>query len=408
MPRNGSGRIGSGRKVLSKHPQSVVEAPEPLYQDRKKYLDATNPVPSEDRASLYKKTTSTRHDLITPRTLKQSEIPADRDVVETQKCLEDFMEKYINKLVEEVGRRDSDFCSKNYLQHICAEVSAVLEKVRNWNHRDLSDSGSVLRKPESKSTPEWDYFVKKDREHLKDYAKKLSKAMDEFFFKERKFKVVVCTKADGAFSCLTSKEGSPFEQKYRFAFCLARVPQPWTAYDENGVETELETGDRLVAVSDSLTQPDVTFPRKRGLLNLANFFRDEAGDQILLQFNRDFSEMHIKNGGEHDATGWVPRLLAPAAPEVNDLAALIGESGDDLADLEISGEEELEAEDESEEDDDMDSARALRTASSKSDSKDTKFKEQMLKGKKRKSGDDLADLEISGEEELEAEDDLAD
>jgi hypothetical protein len=75
-------------------------------------------------------------------------------------------------------------------------------------------------------------------------------------------------------------------------------------------------------------------------------------DQIFLQFNQDFSEMHINNGGEfdgsgtwvaHDATGWVPRLLAPAAPEVNDLAALIGESGDDRADLEFSGEEELEA-----------------------------------------------------------------
>ena len=81
--------------------------------------------------------------------------------------------------------------------------------------------------------------------------------------------------------------------------------------------------------------------------------------------------MHIESGGEHGATRWVPRLLAPAAPEVNDLAALIRESGDDLAELEISGEEG----------DDMDSARALRTASSKSDSKDTKFKEQMLKAR---------------------------
>ena len=43
------------------------------------------------------------------------------------------MEIYIIKLVEEVGRRDSDFCSKNYLQPICAEVSDILEKVRNWN-----------------------------------------------------------------------------------------------------------------------------------------------------------------------------------------------------------------------------------------------------------------------------------
>jgi hypothetical protein len=90
----------------------------------------------------------------------------------------------------------------------------------------------------------------------------------------------------------------------------------------------------------------------------------------LLPFNQDFSEMHIKNGGEfdesgtwvaHDATGWVPRLLNDVgAPEVNDLAALIGGEEDGLADLEISGEE-----------------------------------------------DGLADLEISGEEELEAEDDLA-
>jgi hypothetical protein len=82
--------------------------------------------------------------------------------------LEDFNQKYINNLVEEVGRRGSDFCSKNYLQPICAEVSDVLEKLRKWNRRDLSDSGSVLRKPESKSTPEcpgeWDYFDKKDRE----------------------------------------------------------------------------------------------------------------------------------------------------------------------------------------------------------------------------------------------------
>jgi hypothetical protein len=126
----------------------------------------------------------------------------------------------------------------------------------------------------------------------------------------------------------------------------------WTAYDKDGVVTELKTGDRLVAVSTSLTQPDVTFPRKRGLQNLAIFSRDEGSDQVLLQFNQDFSEMHFKKGGEfdasgtwvlHNATGWVPRLLAPAATEVNDLAALSGDAGDDLADLEISGEEELEA-----------------------------------------------------------------
>jgi hypothetical protein len=161
---------------------------------------------------------STRLKSITPRKLKQSEIPDGRKLEETQKCLEDFMERYIIKLVEEVGRRDSDFCSKNYLQPICAEVSDVLEKFRNWNHRDLSDSGSVLRKPESKGTPEWDYFVKKDRESLRDHAKKLLKEMDEFFVKERKFKVVVCTKADGAFPCLTSKEEFPFKQWHRFAF----------------------------------------------------------------------------------------------------------------------------------------------------------------------------------------------
>jgi hypothetical protein len=215
------------------------------------------------------------------------------------------------------------------------------------NRRDLSDSGSVLRKPESKSTPEcpgeWDYFNQTDRKRLKDDAKQLSKAMDEFF-KGRKFKVVVCT-----ISGLTSKEElPPFKPKYRFAFCLKSVPVPWVSYDEDGVVTELKRGDRLVAVSASLTQPHVTFPRKRGLQNLAIFFREKAGDQILLQFNQDFSEMHIKNGGEfdesgtwvdHDATGWVPRLLNDVgAPEVNDLAALIGGEEDGLADLEISGE----------------------------------------------------------------------
>jgi hypothetical protein len=134
MPRNGSGRINSGRRVLEKHPN------DPLYQNRKKHLplDVTNPVPSKDRdpgvqTSLYMKSTSTRLKSITPRKLKQNEIPDDRKLEETQKCLGDFMERYIIKLVEEVGRRDSDFCSKNYLQPICAEVSEVLEKVRNWN-----------------------------------------------------------------------------------------------------------------------------------------------------------------------------------------------------------------------------------------------------------------------------------
>ena len=79
----------------------------------------------------------------------------------------------------------SDFCSKNYLQPICAEVSECFKNFRKWNRRDLSDSGSVLRKPESKSTPEcpgeWDYFDQADRKRLKGDAKQLSKAMDEFF-----------------------------------------------------------------------------------------------------------------------------------------------------------------------------------------------------------------------------------
>jgi hypothetical protein len=124
MPRDGSGRIGSGRRVLKKHPD------DPLYQSRKKHLEATNPVPFRDRDpdlinSLYIKPTSTRHNRITPRTLKESEIPDGRKLEETQKCLEEFTKRYINKLVEEVVRKDSDFCSKNYLQPICAEVRVV-------------------------------------------------------------------------------------------------------------------------------------------------------------------------------------------------------------------------------------------------------------------------------------------
>ena len=184
MPRDGSGRIGSGRRVLKKHPD------DPLYQIRKKYLEATNPVPftlrdPDVKTSLYMKTTSTRHDRITPRTLKQSEIPDGRKLEEIQKCLEEFTKRYINKLVEEVVRKDSDFCSKNYLQPICAEVRVVLAKFRKWNLCDLSGSGSVLRKPEPKSTPEcpkeWNYFVTTDRESLRDHAKKLLKAMDASF-----------------------------------------------------------------------------------------------------------------------------------------------------------------------------------------------------------------------------------
>jgi hypothetical protein len=129
MPRNTSGRINSGRRVsketrvLEKHPN------DPLYQSRKQLLEATNPVPSKDRdpdvkTSLYVKTTSTRHDPITPRKLKQSEIPDGRKLEETQKCLEDFTER-INNMAEKVGRRSSDFCSKNYLQPICAEVRCM-------------------------------------------------------------------------------------------------------------------------------------------------------------------------------------------------------------------------------------------------------------------------------------------
>lgn len=151
MRRALSGRIRSGRR----HTKYVSNDTRVLENN----LEATNPVPFRHRdpdfkTSLYMKTTSTRHDRITPRKLKQSEVPEDREVVETQKCLEDFIERYINKLVEEVGRRDSDFCSKNYLQPICAEVRDVLAKFRKWNLCDLSGSGSVLRKPESKSTPE--------------------------------------------------------------------------------------------------------------------------------------------------------------------------------------------------------------------------------------------------------------
>jgi hypothetical protein len=241
MARNTSGRINSGRRV-SKETRVLENHPnDPLYQNRKKHLDATNPVPSKDRdpevqTSLYMKTTSTRHNPSIPRKLKQSEIPDGRKLEETQKFLDAFTER-INNMAEKVGRRGSEFCSKNYLQPICAEVSDVLEKFRKWNLRDLSDSGSVLRKPESKSTPEcpakeWDYFDQTDRKRLKDDAKQLSKAMDEFF-KGRKFKVDVCTKADGTISCLTSKEElPPFKQKYRFAFCLKSVPVSWVAYDE--------------------------------------------------------------------------------------------------------------------------------------------------------------------------------
>jgi hypothetical protein len=62
------------------------------------------------------------------------------------------------------------------------------------------------------------------------------------------------------------------------------------------------------------------------------FPRDEGSDQDLLQFNQDLSELHFKKGGDfdtgtwvpHDATGWVRRLLAPAAPEKADLADLSG------------------------------------------------------------------------------------
>jgi hypothetical protein len=166
--------------------------------------------------------------------------------------------------VDEVGLFNSEFCSKNYLVPICYEVSDVLLKFRTWNRRDLQGT---------KECPgEWDYFDHKDRQRLKGGTKQLSKAIDEFVHPQ--FKAVVCTKDGGAFSCLNSKGGSPFEQKYRFTFCLKSVPELRVAYDEDedGDVTKLEKGDKLMAVSAYAHTARRDIPKKAWVSEFGDIF----------------------------------------------------------------------------------------------------------------------------------------
>jgi hypothetical protein len=60
---------------------------------------------------VYVRSTTTRHDPITPRAPRQGEIPRRQGASRhPQKCLGEYVERDINKLVDEVGLFNSEFC----------------------------------------------------------------------------------------------------------------------------------------------------------------------------------------------------------------------------------------------------------------------------------------------------------